>query len=303
MKKGFVKSPLNHTGGKSKLLPQIFPLFPAEISTFVDLFCGGANVGINIRANRVIYNDNNPYLIGLFKVFSKYDYESVRSEIEKIIDRYALSDSTNNGYAYYGCESGAGLGSYNKEPYKKIRKDFNEKRRKDDDYYFLLFTLIIYCFNNQVRFNRKGEFNLPVGKRDFNSSVNKNLREFLVALHAQDCEFLSKDFRELEVGGLSKGDFVYCDPPYLITTASYNESNRWIETDELGLLEYLDELQYNGIRFALSNVTRHKGRTNEILIKWAEKYNTHIVEFNYNNSSYHGKNRDETTEEVLITNY
>ena len=43
-----IQSPLNYTGGKFKLLPQILPLFPKNINTFVDLFCGGCNVGINI---------------------------------------------------------------------------------------------------------------------------------------------------------------------------------------------------------------------------------------------------------------
>ena len=40
MKNNYVKSPLNYTGGKHKLLPQILPLFPEEINTFVDLFTG-----------------------------------------------------------------------------------------------------------------------------------------------------------------------------------------------------------------------------------------------------------------------
>lgn len=303
MKNDFIKSPLNYTGGKSKLLPQIYPLFPTEIGTFVDIFCGGANVGINIHANHIIYNDNNQYLIGLYKVFSKYDYETIKRRVEKIINEYGLSDSTKNGYSFYGCESGAGLGAYNKVPYLRLRKAFNEKTRKDDSYYFYLFTLIVYCFNNQIRFNGKGEFNLPVGKRDFNSSINENLKRFVEALHKQDSEFLTKDFREISVSDLQAGDFVYCDPPYLITTASYNESNGWLPTDEQDLLDYLDNLNCNGIKFALSNVTRHKGRTNEMLIRWAEKYNMHVLNFNYNNSSYHGKNKEELTEEVLITNY
>ena len=167
----------------------------------------------------------------------------------------------------------------------------------------MLFTLIIYCFNNQIRFNSKGDFNLPVGKRDFNSHINENLKKFVEALHKQDSEFCSKDFRKIEIQNLKAGDFVYCDPPYLITTASYNESNGWISTDEQDLLEYLDELNSNAIKFALSNVTKHKGRTNDVLIRWAEKYNIHTLNFNYNNSNYHGKNKEETTEEVLITNY
>lgn len=63
----YIKSPLNYTGGKYKLLPQILPLFPKEINTFYDLFGGGFNVGINANAHKVIYNDINSYVVNLLQ--------------------------------------------------------------------------------------------------------------------------------------------------------------------------------------------------------------------------------------------
>lgn len=53
----------------------------------------------------------------------------------------------------------------------------------------------------------------------------------------------------------------------------------------------------------VSNVLKHKGIENEELKKWASQYNIHYLNFNYDNSSYHGKNTEEETVEVLITNY
>ncbi len=69
-----VKSPLNYTGGKYKLLPQILPLFPDKIETFVDIFCGGCNVAINVPAKKTICNDIDSNLIGLFKFFKSSSY-------------------------------------------------------------------------------------------------------------------------------------------------------------------------------------------------------------------------------------
>ncbi|MDR2152478.1 MAG: DNA adenine methylase [Helicobacteraceae bacterium] len=63
----FIKSPLNYIGGKHKILSQIFPLFPKEINNFVDLFSGGANVGINAKAKKIILNDNLTYLIDIYR--------------------------------------------------------------------------------------------------------------------------------------------------------------------------------------------------------------------------------------------
>lgn len=267
------------------------------------MFCGGANVGINAHADHIIYNDTNKCLIGLFKIFCKYDYETIKDKVEKIINEFGLSDSSSNGYSYYNCESAEGLSSFNKKPYLDLRDFFNELKQKDENYYLYLFTLIVYGFNNQIRFNSKGEFNLPVGKRDFNSNIKENLRKFVEALHNQKCDFSMNDFRKFTLNDLCEQDFVYCDPPYLITLASYNESKGWLQTDESALLSFLDSLNCNKIKFALSNVIKHKGRTNDLLIHWAEKYNTHILDFNYKNSSYHGKNKNEITQEVLITNY
>ena len=51
--KGTIISPLNYIGGKRKLLAQILPLFPTKISTFIDLFCGGCTVGLNVNAEKL----------------------------------------------------------------------------------------------------------------------------------------------------------------------------------------------------------------------------------------------------------
>lgn len=303
MSNEYIKSPLNYSGGKHKLLPQLVPLFPDEIGIFVDLFCGGGNVCVNIKADKVIYNDLNSKLVGLLRTLGKHKPEKIVKKIESIIEQYNLSDSLNNGYEFYGCSSGKGLGEFNRVGYLNLRSDFNQITRKDSNYYFYLFTLIIFAFNNQIRFNGNGQYNLPVGKRDFNSNIRKNLKEFVDSLNGQNAEYISKPFTKFDISILGEKDFVYCDPPYLITTASYNEMGGWTEKDEKALLLFLDELNNNHVKFALSNVTKHKGKENVILIEWAKKYNIHYLNFNYNNSSYHGKDTEKETQEVLITNY
>lgn len=79
-----------------------------------------------------------------------------------------------HGYDFYHCESGKGVGRYNKERFLKLRDDFNHHKQEDYYYYLMLYVLIVYAFNNQIRFNAKGEYNLPVGKRDFNKKCKAN---------------------------------------------------------------------------------------------------------------------------------
>lgn len=300
----FAKSPLNYTGGKFKLLPQLDNLFPKEINTFVDFFCGGANVAVNSNAKKIIAIDKETNLIRILELFKNYDYIEIVNKLDTIIEKYNLSNTYKNGYEFYGENSSSGLGKYNKQYYLKLRDDYNHMNDSDERA-FLFLTLVIYSFNHQIRFNSKGEYNMPVGKRDFNSSIRKNLLEFCRKLLIKNISFVNTDYKNFELNSLTDNDFCYFDPPYYLGDASYNENGGWNEKNEKELLEYLNEVNKKGIKFALSNVTEHKGLKNEILIDWAieNQYNIHNLNYNYSNSNYHLKDKNQVTKEVLITNY
>lgn len=298
---GFTKSPLNYTGGKHKLLPQIIKLFPDEINVFYDVFSGGANVGINAVSNNIICLEKNKYVVGLLKLIQNNNFEDLNQKIINIIDNFKLSQSYINGYSYYNADSSVGLGQYNKKAFLKLRDEFNKDKTRID----LLLVLVLYSFNNQIRFNSSGNFNLPVGKRDYNGSSRKNVASFNQISNEKKIVFKQHDFRDIEKFNLQKNDFIYLDPPYLLGLASYNESGGWTEQDEKDLYSLLVRLHKKGIRFALSNVLEHKGCVNEIMNNWAKKNNFKInkLNFNYKNSNYHSTAKENNTVEVLITNY
>lgn len=303
-RKNNIASPFNYTGGKFKLLNQMQPLF-SEGDVFLDLFTGGGNVGINATASKVIFNDINSMLIDLIKFIRNIDTEILINSLDNIIHQYKLSDTSKYGYSYYDCDSSKGLADYNKDKFIKLREDFNSDRFAGVIDLSKLYVLMIYSFNNQIRFNRKGEFNLPVGKRDFNSKMRSKLRLFSDELKRKDVQFLKRDFREISLDDLSPNTFIYCDPPYLITDATYNENGMWTSEDEKDLLFFLDEANNKGFRFALSNVLESKNKKNIILSKWLKNkgYTCNYLNKNYSNSNYHRKNKNSTSVEVLITNY
>lgn len=284
----YIKSPMNYTGGKYKLLPQILPFFPTEINTFVDLFTGGGNIAVNVNANKIIANDFEPHIIGIYKTFQKYEIEELIKTIEVAIQTFGLTienaNNFNNFRAYYN-------------------------KHIEDGYSFImpimLYVLICYSFNHQFRFNSKGEFNMPFGKNrsQWNDTMKKNLINFHKAITEKNIIFTNKDFNELKIDKLSSNDFVYCDPPYLITCATYNEKDGWNENSERKLLELLDKLNSQSVKFALSNVLFSKGKTNDILIEWSKKYNVHHLDYTYQNCNYHTKDKESKPDEVLITNY
>lgn len=281
----YIKSPLNYTGGKFKILEPVFQAFPKDIKTFVDVFAGGFNVGINAEAKRIICNDQITYLIELFKLFQKTEIDELLSNIKGLIQKYGLTQQNTEGYY-------------------ALRSDYNQTKDLTQ-----LFVLTCYAFNHQIRFNNSHEFNSPFGRNrsSFNGNIEKNLTQFCEALHKKNIEFSNRDFTELDYSGLGKEDLVYCDPPYLISTGNYNDGNRgfkdWKEKEERQLLDLLDDLNGKGIRFALSNVLYHKGLSNDLLIEWSKKYHIHYIDKTYSNCNYQFKERNAVTVEVLITNY
>lgn len=298
-KQNFIASPLNYQGGKFKLLNQIYPLLP-KTTYFVDLFAGGANVGINSDADQIILNDVNRKIIELFEFIKNTDTRDLLLKISKIIEKYQLSNTTRYGYKFYHCDSDAGLSAYNKDNFLKLRQDYNQS--KD---ILLLYILIVFAFNNQIRFNKKGEFNLPVGKRDFNEKMREKLILFSEMLKSKNINFANQDFRNFDLTILPKDTLIYCDPPYLITLAGYNENGGWHEQDENDLLIFLDKINKLGLKFALSNVLVAKNRTNDILQNWINNnhYHCHYLEKSYTNSNYQRKYKESKSIEVLITNY
>ena len=304
MNNWFTVSPLNYIGGKARILDQLLPVFPEQINTFVDLFCGGCNVGINTKANNYVYNDSNRELIGLLKMFLRLNTSTILKRMDEIVEHYGFSKTKDHNFAYYGGNPMKGVSRYNKDPFLRLRQDYNNSPR-NNQHYVMLYALVVFGFNNQMRFNDKGEYNLPVGKRDFNEVIRRKLEVFVDKLKAQQPVIQNKDFRRFDINQLDNQSIVYLDPPYLISTATYNEGGGWTEKDELDLLDFMDNLNARGIRFALSNMLEHKGRKNQLLIDWIGQRDLQVVDIimDYSNSNYHVEGKTSGTVEVLVKNY
>lgn len=283
----YIKSPIIYAGGKFKLLPQLLELFPKDINTFVDLFGGGGNVAVNVDAKHIIYNDVVWHIPEMLTEFKSCGATECLRRIDKYIGRYNLTQD-------------------NKEGFLRLRKLYNSAHPMDP---VMLYTLICYSFNYQIRFNSKLEYNGSFGKdrSSFNPALREKFIAFVNRLQEISIEFSSKDFRQVNVAGLGKDDFVYCDPPYSVTCAVYNDGKRgftgWTADDDRALFEMLDTLDKDGVKFALSNMLESKGKSNDLLKAWAVKYNIRHLDSSYSNCSYQRGNRASRDVEILITNY
>ena len=256
---------------------------------------------MNVDADGYLLNDINSYVINLHRMLQGYigrENEFV-DELYTIIDEYKLSLSLRsdvvpkdmkvaNPKTYYA--------RYNKAGYQRMKADFINGGQQD---MLRLYLLLVYGFNHMLRFNGKGVFNLPVGNVDFNQNVHDALHDYFCLLSQKQVQWFNMDYRQfLAEIDYQKDDLVYLDPPYLITFSEYNKL--WNEVTERNLLAVLDQLNVRGVKFAISNVTHYRGRTNTIFLEWSAQYHTHSIKSNYisfnDNSIKHFS-------EVLVTNY
>ncbi len=295
------RSPLFYVGDKYKLLPQLATLFPRKINRFYEPFVGGGSVFLNTTAQKYVLNDKDDNLVSIHKFLIEHANNSEKffKEAENIIRKYNLSMSCRENMIPESLKSEfkkTYYARFNKGGYENLRNKVNLRDKKHP---LLLYVLLIYGFNRMLRFNQKGEFNLPVGNVDFNKNVELSLKNYFTFVKDKSIDFSSEDFEKFLSGKrFLKNDFIYFDPPYLIASSEYNKT--WNKSSECKLLEVVDSLDEKGVNFGISNVIRYNGGHNKIFSSWAKKYKSHDIISNYIN--YHN-NKQKDIKEVLITNY
>lgn len=295
------RSPLFYVGDKFKLVEEIRSHFPHTVDRFIEPFAGGGSVSLNVRANEYLLNDIDSNVVRIHRFLM--DHASYRerffSEMQKIIIKYGLSRSYVEDVVPYDLKrkwKKTYFAKFNQVGFLRLRRDFNNS---DKSNLYELYALLIYGFNRMLRFNARGEYNLPVGNVDFNSNVVKALNDYFNYVADKRIVWFNLDYVEfLNSFEISKDDFVYLDPPYLITSSEYNKL--WDENKEIELVRNLDILNARGIRFAVSNVVHYKGKENSIFNQWAQQYSIRPIKSNY--ISYHD-NTIKKVREVLVTNY
>jgi adenine-specific DNA-methyltransferase len=271
-------SPLNYPGSKARMVPFLKDLMPKHVERFVDAFGGSFNVGINAAAKHVVYNDYNHLVTDLIATFREDDtYELIRY-VRRQIAKYGLEKE--NAASYLTARA-----RYNSLPIDK-----RDPR--------LLFAVLLYGFNQQIRFNSDLDFNNPVGQRWFNDKILERVVSFSRAIKSRDVVFHDVDY-QLLLDQIDSSAFVYLDPPYRLTTGAYNDGKRgfkgWDIHAERELFAFCEQLHARSVKFMLSYVLEHKGRANNEISRWIKRNGFRIVR----HETVQGIGR----KEVVILNY
>lgn len=210
--------PVKCQGIKTKLVPFIEEhVKRSDDGIWIEPFVGTGVVALNIAPKKALLTDKNQYVISLYQGIQNGQYTPaiVRSFLEL---------------------HGEKLEQLGGKYYIEMRDAFNEN---GDPLYFLFLNRS--DFNGMIRFNRKGQFNVP-----FCQKPNRFAKAYVTKI----CNQIASVSRILEdrewtfkccswqkaFEGATENDYIYLDPPYIGRDTSY--VGEWPEEEAIALAEY-----------------------------------------------------------------
>lgn len=225
---------LKWVGGKRKLLPALWPLLPAGVEHMrhVEPFLGGGAMFFARAPRRASLSDVNGDLIETYK--------AVRSTPHAVIRRLRELARDHDEAHYYA-----------------VRGAFNARSMEGGaDRAAQFIYLNKTCFNGLFRVNRKGQFNVPVGRYS-NPAIADAEAIVAASLALQHAALYHAPFDALTSMDICRRDFVYLDPPYAPVSSTSNftsySSDKFTAHDQARLAGVFRALDRRGAKLMLSN--------------------------------------------------
>ena len=222
-----IKPFLKWAGGKTQLIPELLKYIPKNFNKYIEPFIGGGAFFFHINPDKAVIADLNYELI--------VTYKTIKNSVEDVIS--LLKTYKNEEGFFYEMRA--------KEPEKL--SDIERTAR--------LLYLNKTCFNGLYRVNKKGQFNVPYGKRSgnfFDSEILRDASEFLKNTKIEFADYTDTLRKHAE-----KGDFIFLDPPYY-PVGKYGDFKRYTKeffyhNDQFTLKEEFDLLVELGCHVLLTN--------------------------------------------------
>lgn len=244
-----IKPFLKWAGGKGQLLSEIASHYPFEdrrITKYAEPFVGGGAVLFDVlnrfELDAVYISDINKELVETYK--------AIRNDVESLIAMLSKLQSTYNPYEH----------EIRQALYSEKRERFNQLKieGKSEDYLersALMIFLNRTCFNGLYRVNKKGLFNVPMGKYK-NPLICDEVNLQAISEKLQNVEIIHGDYKQ-SADFIDEKTFVYFDPPYrpLTTTSSFTAYTEYEFEDEeqVELAKFVDAMSKRGAKILVSN--------------------------------------------------
>ena len=205
---------IKYRGGKSKEIPNIMWHIPRFSGRYIEPFLGGGALFFHLEPREAIINDINTKLIGFYRGV-RDNYSTLRKELDEIECIY--TENRKNFEALKVIHPTERVEDKNEELYYHLRAMFNEVIDKSYSDALLYFYINKTAYSGMIRYNARGEFNVPFGRYQHlnTSSVTLSHSKLL-----QRAEILNTDYSEV-FNMCKSDDFVFLDPPYDCVFSDY----------------------------------------------------------------------------------
>jgi len=247
MKNKVIASPIRWAGSKKKILNDILTFFDKKSKIYIEPFFGSGVVLINLLNNleefyfeEFYVNDINFNIINFYNILQN-NYNYAKEEIEKIIFNYNnLSNEELKEKFFYN-----------------IRTKYNKMDKKNNKKVIYFYFLMKSGYNGVYRENKKGEFNVPFGRKEKIKFAPENLKN--IAEKLKKVKFYNYDYLEffniLKKMNVLKNAFIYCDPPYIPEEKIINKKQELYTNKEFNHNEFanfIKQINTNKILISMS---------------------------------------------------
>ena len=198
---------LKYRGGKSREIPLFRKYIPTSFSSYIEPFLGGGAVYFHLEPEQAIINDVNSKLITFYECVRNH-YDDMRTELDLIQELYERNQADYK--ARKALAPDERVPNANEALYYRIRDMYNGKIPAEYLDGVLYFFINKTAYSGMIRFNSKGEYNVPFGRY---SNLNTKLITQEHSQLLQRAEVLQEDYSAV-FERAQADDFMFLDPPY-----------------------------------------------------------------------------------------
>ncbi len=209
-----MKPLVKYRGGKSKEIPHLIKHIPSYTGRYIEPFFGGGALYFHLEPKKAMINDINSKLMAFYKGV-KSDFENLSKELQEIEKIYLVNRRRFEGLKAKTPD--LRVDDENEALYYQIRDMFNDLTEKKYSDALLYFFINKTAYSGMIRYNAKGEFNVPYGRyANLNTSLVTKAHSKLLA----NTEIYNLDYKDIfEMA--NEDDFMFLDPPYDCVFSDY----------------------------------------------------------------------------------
>lgn len=246
MKKEVLSSPIRWAGSKKRVLNEMLESFSKKKNNYIEPFLGSGVVMLNVINNIEELKYENIYVNDVNKNIIDF-YKNLKNNPKELIEKLNKISTIYNNKTM----------SEKEEYFYEIRNKFNSISEDKPIYFYFLMKV---GFNGVYRENKRGEYNVPFGKKEkfiIQEEYLLKISKLIKKVHFYNLSY-EKFLDKMQKNGVLNDSFIYCDPPYIPDDKLISQKQELYTSGSFNHFEFSNKIGY------------YKEKTTNILISMSQ---------------------------------